>query len=63
LRSAVTVEEIYLRLNSGVGGTTMPSWKGTVPDDDLWALAHYVKSLTELKNTPERQKLLDKIKN
>ncbi len=63
LRSAASIEEIYLRLNAGVGGTTMPSWKGTLPDDDLWALAHYIKSLIDLKNTPQRQILLDKIKS
>jgi mono/diheme cytochrome c family protein len=41
----------------------MPSWKGTLADADIWAVAHYVKSLMDLKNTPERQKLMDSIKN
>ena len=59
VRSAKTVEELYIRLNAGVGGTAMPSWKGTLQDDDIWAVAHYVKYLMDLKNTPERQKLLD----
>lgn len=63
IRSASTVEELYVRITAGVGGTTMPSWKGTLSDDDVWAVAHYVKSLMDLKNTPERQALLDKIKN
>jgi mono/diheme cytochrome c family protein len=59
VRSAKTVEDLYVRLNAGVGGTAMPSWKGTLQDDEIWAVAHYVKSLMDLKNTPERQKLLD----
>lgn len=59
VRSAKTVEELYVRLNAGVGGTAMPSWKGTLQDDEIWAVAHYVKSLMDLKNTPERAKLLE----
>ena len=63
VRSAATVEELYIRITAGAGGTTMPSWKGTLPDEDIWAVAHYIKSLMDLKNTPERQVLLNKIKN
>jgi mono/diheme cytochrome c family protein len=59
VRSAKTVEELYIRLNAGVGGSAMPSWKGTLQDDEIWAVAHYVKSLMDLKNTPERAKLLE----
>lgn len=62
IRSAKTVEEIYVRLNAGVGGTAMPSWKGTLQDDEIWAVAHYVKYLSDLKNTPERKKILDSTK-
>ncbi len=62
VRSALTVDDLYIRLNAGVGGTTMPSWKGTLPDEDIWAVAHYIKSLMDLKNSPERQKLMDQIK-
>lgn len=63
IRSAKTVEDIYVRLNAGVGGTAMPSWKGTLDDDEIWAVAYYVKSLTELRGTPERTKLIESIKN
>lgn len=59
VRSAKTVEELYIRLSAGVGGTSMPSWKGTLQDDEIWAVAHYVKSLIDLRNTPERQKLME----
>ncbi len=62
VRSAKTVEELYVRLNAGVGGAAMPSWKGVLQDDEIWAVAHYVKSLIDLKNTPERQKLLEAAK-
>lgn len=50
IRSAQTVEEIAYRLCAGVTGTGMPAWCGTVPDDDVWALSYYVRSLMDLKN-------------
>jgi mono/diheme cytochrome c family protein len=62
VRSAVTPEELYIRLNAGVGGTAMASWKGVLQDDEIWAVAYYVRSLMDLKGTPERAKLLDAIK-
>jgi hypothetical protein len=40
----------------------MPSWKGSLPEEDLWALAYYTRSLMELRDTPQatalRQELL-----
>ena len=29
----------------------MPSWKGSLPEEDLWALAYYVRSLADLRGT------------
>lgn len=63
VRSATTVEELYLRLVSGVGGAAMPSWKGVLEDDQIWALAYYVRSLMDLKNNPDRNRLMDNLKN
>jgi len=62
VRSASTVEELYLRLASGVGGTTMPSWRDTIKDDEIWAAAYYVKHLMSLKeDTVAKQELLKKL--
>jgi mono/diheme cytochrome c family protein len=58
VRSAVTVEELAVRLAAGVGGTTMPSWKDTISDDDIWAVAYYVRSLMDLKNSADRKKII-----
>ncbi len=63
VRSAQTVEELWVRIASGVGGTTMPSWKGTIEDNDIWAVAYYVKSLMDLKDTQERKVLINRIEN
>jgi mono/diheme cytochrome c family protein len=61
VRSASTVEELYVRLNAGVGGTAMASWKGVLQDDEIWAVAHYVKYLMDMKRTPGRTKFLKDI--
>ena len=46
-----TVEDIYRRLRTGLDGTPMPTFSdlidaGVVTDDQLWNLAHYVRSLS-----------------
>jgi mono/diheme cytochrome c family protein len=57
LRAGDAVEDIYRTIASGIGGTAMPTWKNVLPEPDLWALAHYVRSLVELRGTPEAAKL------
>jgi mono/diheme cytochrome c family protein len=52
LRSGDAVADIYRSIASGIGGTAMPTWKGVLPEADLWALAHYVRSLVDLRDTP-----------
>jgi mono/diheme cytochrome c family protein len=62
-RAGDAVGDIYLTIASGIGGTAMPTWKGVLPESDLWALARYVRSLVELRGTPAaaalRKRLLD----
>jgi mono/diheme cytochrome c family protein len=46
-----TVEEIYRRLRTGLDGTPMPQFSdlldaGFMTDDQMWSLAHYVRSLS-----------------
>jgi mono/diheme cytochrome c family protein len=64
-RSGETVGDIYRSIASGIGGTAMPTWKNVLPEPDLWAVAHYVRSLVELRDTPAalalRQKLLNQL--
>jgi mono/diheme cytochrome c family protein len=38
----------------------MPSWKGSLPEEDLWALVHYVAALVDLKDTPAADRLLER---
>ena len=46
-----TVEDMYRRLRTGLDGTPMPTFSdivdaGVITDDDLWSLAHYVRSIS-----------------
>ncbi len=56
-----SVDDIYLRLAAGVGGTTMPAWQGTIEDEEIWAVAYYVQHLMEMRNKPARKKLMDRL--
>lgn len=49
LRSGERVEDIFRTITAGVG--PMPTWKNE-PEADRWALAYYVHSLLELRDTP-----------
>jgi mono/diheme cytochrome c family protein len=65
LRAGDAVDDIYRTIASGIGGTAMPTWKNVLPEPDLWALAHYVRSLVDLRGTPEaatlRKRLVDDV--
>ena len=55
VRSAETVEELFVRIAAGVGGTAMPGWQGTLEDEDIWAISYYVKSLMEKRGKRKLQ--------
>ncbi len=65
LRSGDSLKDIYRTIASGIGGTAMPTWKGALPEEDIWAMAYYVRSLVDLKGTPEadarRHQLIDSL--
>ncbi|MBT7608607.1 MAG: c-type cytochrome [Bacteriovoracaceae bacterium] len=62
VRSAVTVEELFVRISAGVGGTAMPGWQETISDEEIWAVSYYVKSLMDLKDTPARAAFIRELK-
>jgi mono/diheme cytochrome c family protein len=39
-------EDLYRAVAAGLGGTAMPTWKGVLPEADLWALVHYLEALS-----------------
>ena len=52
LRGGDALADIYRAIAAGIGGTAMPTWKNVLPESDLWAMAHYVRSLVALRDTP-----------
>ena len=51
------LEDLYRVIASGVGGTAMPTWRGALPEEELWALVHFVDSLVKLKGTDAPRRL------
>ncbi len=60
MRSGRSVADVYQTIAAGIGGAGMPTWKGAMPEADLWAIAHYVRHLAETyKDQPERMAFMD----
>ncbi|HET6281551.1 MAG TPA: c-type cytochrome [Polyangia bacterium] len=62
-RSGDTPKDIYRSIAAGIGGTAMPTWKGVLPEEDLWAMAHYVRSLVMLRGTAAATELRQRLVN
>lgn len=45
--------ELYRTIAAGVAGAAMPTWKGILSDEGLWALTHYVKSIVDLRGSTQ----------
>lgn len=63
LRGGETLPDIYRAIASGIGGTAMPTWKNVLPEPDLWALAHYVRALVELRDTAGAAALAQRLRD
>jgi len=58
----IALNDLYLRLLAGAGGAAMPSWKDVLQDNEIWAVAYYVRYLqTFTKDQAKRKKFLDSI--
>jgi mono/diheme cytochrome c family protein len=58
IRADHRLEDLYRVIASGVGGTAMPTWRGALPEENLWALVHFVDSLVAMKGTEAPYRLL-----
>lgn len=61
-RGGSSVGEIYTRLRTGLDGTPMPSFADAIEnklitDEQLWQVAHYVRSLSPAEPPPVREVL------
>ena len=53
VKTGTAPASLYRTIAAGIGGTAMPVWKPPLGDRDLWALAHYVKSLADQRGTDQ----------
>jgi mono/diheme cytochrome c family protein len=63
LRSGTELTDLYRTIAAGIGGTAMPTWKGALDEQQLWALAYYVRSLTRLRGTTQALELKNQLRN
>lgn len=56
MRSGWTARDVAETVAAGIGGAGMPQWKGSISDDEIWAMGHYVRFLTsEYKDQPAKR--------
>jgi mono/diheme cytochrome c family protein len=63
IRDGHDLEDLYRLIGAGIPGTAMPSWKGAMPEEDLWAVAHYVKALRDTAGTARASQLRDAVES
>jgi cytochrome c oxidase cbb3-type subunit I/II len=49
-KSGPAVADIFRTMTTGLSGTPMPSYRDSLPEQDRWALAYYVVSLSAFKD-------------
>ncbi len=54
IKTGIEMENLFRVIATGIGGTAMPTWKDSIPDDDIWALSYYVRSLADQRNDKVR---------
>jgi cbb3-type cytochrome c oxidase subunit III len=63
LRGGDSTADIYRAVAAGIGGTAMPTWKNVLPEADLWAVAHYVRSLVAMRDRSESIELARRLRD
>ena len=60
-KSGPSVQDIFRTMSTGLSGTPMPSFRDSLSEQDRWALAYYVLSLSAFKDplTGEPLKISD----
>jgi mono/diheme cytochrome c family protein len=61
IKNGTTPEALFRTIAAGIGGTAMPTWKGSLKDEDLWAIVHYVRHLLAMRDTPAANSLRAKL--
>ena len=58
-KSGPSVQDIFRTMSTGLSGTPMPSFRDSLPEQDRWALAYYVLSLSAFKDPLTGEPLQD----
>jgi mono/diheme cytochrome c family protein len=61
IKTGLEVASLATVINAGVGGTAMPTWSGALSPEQLWGIAHYVRSLSLLRGTAEAGQLTQRL--
>ena len=56
-KSGPAVQDIFRTMSTGLSGTPMPSYRDSLSEEDRWALAYYVVSLSAFKDPLSLQPL------
>ncbi len=54
IKTGFDVASIARVISSGVGGTAMPTWAGSLEPEQIWGLAYYVNDLALKRGAPPR---------
>lgn len=55
------LDDYYRIIAAGIGGTAMPAWRDSLPEEDIWAMAYYVRSLAAMRDTPRAEQLRERM--
>jgi hypothetical protein len=47
IKTGEELEQIALRIATGITGSAMPTWAGILPERDIWGMAYYVQYLAQ----------------
>lgn len=61
IRVGVEISDLSRVIAAGIPGTAMPRWKDALPDKDIWAMAYFVRSLSDLRGTTEAAALRNRL--
>ena len=53
--------DLFRIIGAGIPGTAMPAWYGSLPDREIWAMAHYVASLLAMRGDKKGYALRDAV--
>ncbi len=63
IRAGATAPELFSTIAAGINGSGMPQWKETIPDEQIWAMAHYVNWLTGWKGTAQAVEMKNRLRH